>query len=158
MLLTFHCGLRERIRTFDLLIPNQVLCQTELLGESFQIQHKIIIHHIISYVKFYLHHFMWCPKPDSNRHDRSRGILSPLRLPISPFGQFVFHFKFNIRTLYIMICLVSNFIYIILCGLRKRIRTFDPLIPNQVLCQTELLGDFILLVECIGFEPMTFSL
>ena len=34
MLLTFHCGLRERIRTFDPLIPNQVLCQTELLGEK----------------------------------------------------------------------------------------------------------------------------
>ena len=117
MLLTFQCGLRERIRTFDPLIPNQVLCQTELLGEfrftfniryiihhvssyvkflftsfcvvpeagveparpksrdfkslastnfairaaiciSFQIQHKIIIHHITSCVKFYLHHFV----------------------------------------------------------------------------------------------------
>ena len=34
MLLTFHRGLRERIRTFDPLIPNQVLCQTELLGEK----------------------------------------------------------------------------------------------------------------------------
>ena len=102
MLLTFHFGLRERIRTFDHLIPNQGLCQTELLGEI-------------------------C-------------------------------FKFNIRTLYIMICLVSNFIYIILFGLRERIRTFDHLIPNQELCQTELLGDFILPVECIGFEPMTFSL
>ena len=90
MLLTFHRGLRKRIRTFDPLIPNQVLCQTELLGESFQIQHKIIIHHITSYVKFYLLHFAWCPKPDSNRHDRSRGVLSPLRLPISPFGQRVY--------------------------------------------------------------------
>ena len=54
---------------------------------SFQIQHKIIIHHITSYVKLYLHHF--------------------------------------------------------LCGLRERIRTFDILIPNQVLCQTELLGEKI---------------
>ena len=144
MLLTFQCGLRERIRTFDPLIPNQALCQTELLGESFQIQHKIIIHHIISYVKFYLHHFMWCPKPDSNRHDRSRGILSPLRLPISPFGQrFVFHFKFNIRSLYITLRLMSNFIYNVLCGLRERIRIFDILISNQVLCQTELLGEKI---------------
>ena len=71
MLLTFHRGLRERIRTFDPLIPNQVLCQTELLGESFQIQHKIIIHHIISYVKFYLQHFVWYPKSESNRHDIS---------------------------------------------------------------------------------------
>ena len=63
---------------------------------------------------FYLHHFVWCPKPESNRHDRSRGVLSPLRLPISPFGQFVFHFKFNIRSLYITLRLMSNFIYIIL--------------------------------------------
>ena len=76
---------------------------------SFQIQHKFIIHHITSYVKFYLLHFVWCPKPDSNRHDRNRRILSPLRLPISPFGQFVFHFKFNIRSLYITLRLVSNF-------------------------------------------------
>ena len=112
---------------------------------SFQIQHKIIIHHITSYVKFYLQLFMWCPKPESNRHDRSRRILSPLRLPISPFGQrFVFHFKFNIRSLYITLRLVSNFyLHHFLCGLRERIRTFDPLIPNQVLCQTELLGEKI---------------
>ena len=105
MLLTFQCGLRERVRTFGLLIPNQALYQTELLGESFQIQHKIIIHHITSYVKFYVvpevgieptRHF--CP-----------GVLSPMRLPISPFGQFVFHFKFNIRSLYITFRLMSNF-------------------------------------------------
>ena len=129
MLLTFHCGLRERIRTFGLLIPNQALCQTELLGESFQIWHKFIIHHITSYVKFYLLHFVWCPKPDSNRHDRSRGILSPLRLPISPFGQrFVFHFKFNISSLYITLRLMSNFIYIILWSPRKdsNLRPLDP--------------------------------
>ncbi len=30
----------------------------------------------------------WCPGPESNRHARNeRGILSPLRLPISPPGQ-----------------------------------------------------------------------
>jgi S-sulfo-L-cysteine synthase (O-acetyl-L-serine-dependent) len=29
----------------------------------------------------------WCPGPDSNRHALRRGILSPLRLPISPPGQ-----------------------------------------------------------------------
>ena len=30
----------------------------------------------------------WCPEPDLNRHRKnSRGILSPLRLPISPSGQ-----------------------------------------------------------------------
>ena len=29
----------------------------------------------------------WCPGPDSNRHTLRRGILSPLRLPISPPGQ-----------------------------------------------------------------------
>ena len=28
----------------------------------------------------------WCPRRDSNSHDRSRGILSPLRLPIPPLG------------------------------------------------------------------------
>ena len=28
----------------------------------------------------------WCPGPDSNRHALRRGILSPLRLPISPPG------------------------------------------------------------------------
>ena len=29
----------------------------------------------------------WCPGPDSNRHGKnSRGILSPLRLPIPPPG------------------------------------------------------------------------
>ena len=36
------------------------------------------------------HHGMqciWCPKRDSNSHDRSRGILSPLRLPIPPLGH-----------------------------------------------------------------------
>src|SRR5215475_792084 len=29
----------------------------------------------------------WCPGPESNRHALRRGILSPLRLPISPPGQ-----------------------------------------------------------------------
>jgi aromatic amino acid transport protein AroP len=29
----------------------------------------------------------WCPGPDSNRHALRRGILSPLRLPVSPPGQ-----------------------------------------------------------------------
>ena len=28
----------------------------------------------------------WCPRPDSNRHGRSLGILSPLCLPIPPRG------------------------------------------------------------------------
>ncbi len=28
----------------------------------------------------------WCPRPESNRHALRRGILSPLRLPISPPG------------------------------------------------------------------------
>ena len=28
----------------------------------------------------------WCPGPESNRHALRRGILSPLRLPISPPG------------------------------------------------------------------------
>ncbi len=28
----------------------------------------------------------WCPRRDSNSHDRSRGILNPLRLPLSPLG------------------------------------------------------------------------
>ena len=111
MLLTFHCGLRERIRTFDPLIPNQVLCQTELLGESFQIQHKIIIHHITSYVKFLFTSFCLVPEAglEPARHFCPE-ILSLMRLPISPFGQrFVFHFKFNIRSLYITLRLVSNF-------------------------------------------------
>lgn len=30
---------------------------------------------------------LWCPGPESNRHALRRGILSPLRLPISPPGQ-----------------------------------------------------------------------
>jgi hypothetical protein len=30
--------------------------------------------------------YKWCPRPDSNRHGRSRGILSPLCLPVSPPG------------------------------------------------------------------------
>ena len=31
----------------------------------------------------------WCPGPESNRHGIfSRGILSPLRLPVPPPGQF----------------------------------------------------------------------
>jgi hypothetical protein len=29
----------------------------------------------------------WCPGPESNRHALRRGILSPLRLPVSPPGQ-----------------------------------------------------------------------
>ena len=29
----------------------------------------------------------WCPRSDSNRHALRRGILNPLRLPISPPGQ-----------------------------------------------------------------------
>ena len=29
----------------------------------------------------------WCPGPESNRHALRRGILSPLRLPISPPGH-----------------------------------------------------------------------
>ena len=32
-------------------------------------------------------HPLWCPGRESNPHDRSRGILSPLRLPISPPGR-----------------------------------------------------------------------
>lgn len=31
----------------------------------------------------------WYPRPDSNRHASRRGILSPLRLPISPPGHFL---------------------------------------------------------------------
>ena len=30
--------------------------------------------------------YAWCPGPESNRHALRRGILSPLRLPISPPG------------------------------------------------------------------------
>lgn len=30
---------------------------------------------------------VWCPGPESNRHALRRGILSPLRLPISPPGH-----------------------------------------------------------------------
>ena len=33
---------------------------------------------------------------------------------------------------------VSNPLGCTICGLDKRIRTFDPLVPSQVLCQTEL--------------------
>src|SRR5471032_3293869 len=33
---------------------------------------------------------LWCPGPESNRHALRRGILSPLRLPISPPGQTAF--------------------------------------------------------------------
>ena len=33
-----------------------------------------------------LQQLSWCPRRDSNSHDRSRGILSPLRLPIPPLG------------------------------------------------------------------------
>jgi hypothetical protein len=29
---------------------------------------------------------LWCPGPESNRHASRRGILSPLRLPVSPPG------------------------------------------------------------------------
>ena len=29
----------------------------------------------------------WCPLPDSNRHTRRSGILSPLRLPVPPSGH-----------------------------------------------------------------------
>ena len=32
---------------------------------------------------------IWCPGSDSNRHTLRRGILSPLRLPISPPGQWI---------------------------------------------------------------------
>ena len=87
MLLTFQCGLRERIRTFDPLIPNQVLCQTELLGESFQIQHKIIIHHITSYVKFYLHHFVWCVWRDSNSQSIQEAVFETAVYTIPPHTQ-----------------------------------------------------------------------
>ena len=108
---------------------------------------------------FYLHHFVWCPKPESNRHDRSRGVLSPLRLPISPFGQrFVFHFKFNISSLYITLRLMSNFIYITFCVVSEK--GFEPSTPwSQIKRSAKLsYSEKKLLVECIGFEPMTFSL
>src|SRR3954452_369459 len=29
---------------------------------------------------------IWCPRPESNRHALRPGILSPMRLPISPLG------------------------------------------------------------------------
>ena len=32
---------------------------------------------------------LWCPGPESNRHALRRGILSPLRLPISPPGRVI---------------------------------------------------------------------
>jgi hypothetical protein len=34
-----------------------------------------------------LYTIKWCPGSDSNRHALQRGILNPLRLPISPPGQ-----------------------------------------------------------------------
>ncbi len=33
--------------------------------------------------------YRWCPGPESNRHALRRGILSPLRLPISPPGRVI---------------------------------------------------------------------
>ncbi len=36
---------------------------------------------------FALHDVLWCPESDSNRHALRRGILNPLRLPISPSGR-----------------------------------------------------------------------
>ena len=33
--------------------------------------------------------YLWCPGPESNRHALRRGILSPLRLPISPPGRVI---------------------------------------------------------------------
>ena len=39
----------------------------------------------------------WCPGPESNRHALRRGILSPLRLPISPPGHAFFDLPATIR-------------------------------------------------------------
>jgi hypothetical protein len=36
---------------------------------------------------------IWCPGPDSNRHALRRGILSPLRLPVSPPGLVLRHVR-----------------------------------------------------------------
>ena len=40
----------------------------------------------------------WYPGPESNRHGRSRGILSPLCLPISPPGQQAYFLPFFLRS------------------------------------------------------------
>lgn len=42
--------------------------------------------------------FVWCPRPDSNRHALRRGILNPLRLPISPLGQCFSGFQADFKT------------------------------------------------------------
>ena len=65
----------------------------------------------------------WCPMSDSNwrPHDYKSSAL-----PTELIGQFVFHFKFNIRSLYIIVCLVSNFIYNILFGAYGETRTLNP--------------------------------
>ena len=110
---------------------------------SFQIQHKFIIHHITSYVKFYLQRFVWCPKPDSNRHDRNRRILSPLRLPSFAIRAICVSFQIQHKNIIHHITSCVKFLFTSFCGLRERIRTFGLLIPNQVLCQTELLGEKI---------------
>ncbi len=49
--------------------------------------HHRIIEKLIKYLRKQFQQ-LWCPGPDSNRHGGLvRGILSPLRLPISPPGQ-----------------------------------------------------------------------
>ena len=42
-----------------------------------------------------------------------------------------------------------------LCGRNDRIRTCDPLVPNQLRYQTALHSDLLFLVGATGFEPAT---
>ena len=47
----------------------------------------------------WMHQKIWCPGPESNRHGMlSRGILSPLRLPVSPPGLWRLRPESNRRT------------------------------------------------------------
>ena len=58
--------------------PHQIIPLNNIRTTSFRLISKIIPHKSISY---------WCPERESNSHSyESRGILSPLRLPVPPSG------------------------------------------------------------------------
>ena len=79
----------------------------------------IIPHHRYTFAKYLwwsILVYVWCPEPESNRHDaKHRGILSPLRLPVPPSGPVAYS---GLSTVHkeVTNAFVKRFVLVRLCG------------------------------------------
>ncbi len=69
--------------------------------------------------------FLWCRRPDSNRHTRRRLILNQLRLPIPPLRHEVMCFLEN-AAIILALCLLATLIReVTVCSIKKKAYSLD---------------------------------